>query len=361
MQRNRYFLGIMAIIIAITFMSCNKATEPSNTVATPVFDPAPGTYSTPQNVIITCATSDAVIRYTIGRGEPDESSPIYTGPVTVNSPSLIKAKAFKDGKTPSQTARANYLIGTYPDNFVYVWGGTFNNGSSDVTVSGLLVDKYELTQAAYQAVMGSNPASSHGVGDTYPVYYVDWFDAVEYCNRRSIQEGFTPCYSYSTFGTDPANWPTGWNSASENHLSLSCNWSANGYRLLTEAEWEFTARGGNLSQGYTYSGGNDPALVAWTYSLTNHSTHPVGQKLPNELGIYDMSGNVKEWCWDISNGTMYPSQAQTDPHGPNTGEWRVLRGGTWRHNYEYATVTYRSYGLAASFTDYCGFRVCRKM
>ena len=105
-----------------------------------------------------------------------------------------------------------------PENFVLVEGGTFNNGTSDVTISSFYIDKYELTQADYQAVIGVNPSSSYGVGDNYPVYYVSWFNAIEYCNRRSMQEGLTPCYSYSTYGTSLDNWPTGWNTNSNNQI-----------------------------------------------------------------------------------------------------------------------------------------------
>jgi formylglycine-generating enzyme required for sulfatase activity len=359
MRLQALYVVILAILLAMTLCGCLNTTSPDQSVATPAFNPPSGTYTSAQNVTITCATTNAVIRYTLDGSEPNENSTVYTVSLGVISPGQIKAKAFKDGKTPSQTAGAQYVIGTFSTNFEYVWGGTFNNGTSDVTVSGLLVDKYEITQADYQVVMGTNPAIGYGVGDDYPVYYVDWFDAILYCNTRSIQESIVPCFSYANFGTDPANWPSDWNSASENHLNISCNWNASGYRLLTESEWEFIARGGILSQGYTYSGGNDPALVGWTYHLTNHATHPVGQKQPNELGIYDMCGNVEEMCWDIYS--TYPNQPQTDPHGANIGDWRIKRGGAWRYNPEYATVAYRSYGLALAKRDYIGFRVCRKI
>lgn len=244
-----------------------------------------------------------------------------------------------------------------PENFVLVEGGTFNNGTSDVTISSFYIDKYELTQAGYQAVMGSNPASGYGVGDNYPVYYVSWFNAIEYCNRRSMQEGLNPCYSYGTYGTDPDAWPSGWNSNRENHINVSCNWTANGYRLPTEMEWQFAARGGNQSHNYTYSGSNDLNAVGWYNSNSGSTTHTVGTKAANELGIYDMSGNVWEWVWDI-NGS-YPSDAQTDPHGATSGSSRVLRGGSWNVNADFCTVSYR-YRNGATFTyDNVGFRCLR--
>ena len=244
-----------------------------------------------------------------------------------------------------------------PENFILVEGGTFNNGTSYVTVSSFYIDKYELTQAEYQAVMGSNPATDFGVGSNYPVYYVSWFNAIEYCNRRSLQEGLTPCYSYSTYGTNPDGWPSGWNTSNSNHTNVNCNWSANGYRLPTEMEWMFAAKGGNQSQGYTYSGSNTIGDVAWYYSNFSYTTHTVGTKAANELGTFDMSGNVWEWCWDIY-GT-YPGGSQTDPHGATSGSDRVLRGGSWYDNAYNCTVSDR---LADGATDsfyILGFRCVR--
>jgi formylglycine-generating enzyme len=244
-----------------------------------------------------------------------------------------------------------------PENFVLVTGGTFNNGTSDVTVSSFYIDKYELTQAEYQAVMGSNPASGYGVGSNYPVYYVSWFNAIEYCNRRSIQEGLTPCYSYSTYGTNPDTWPGGWNTDYNNHTNVSCNWSANGYRLPTEAEWQFAARGGTQTHNYTYSGSNDINAVAWYGSNSGSTTHTVGTKAANELGIFDMSGNVWEWNWDIYGS--YQSGSQNNPTGAISGSYRVLRGGSWNYNAFYCAVSYRR-NLNATSSGYgVGFRCVR--
>jgi formylglycine-generating enzyme required for sulfatase activity len=249
--------------------------------------------------------------------------------------------------------------GTFPipENFVFVEGGTFNNGTSNVTISSFYIDKYELTQAGYQAVMGSNPASSYGVGNTYPVYHVTWFNAIEYCNRRSMQEGLTACYSYSTYGTNPDNWPGGWNTDDGNHTNVSCNWTANGYRLPTEMEWQFAAQGGNQTHNYTYSGSNNIDAVAWYDSNSGSTTHTVGTKAANELSTFDMSGNVWEWCWDIYGS--YPSGAQTDPHGATSGSYRVFRGGSWYHNADYCTVSYRDYNYTAGTSNGIGFRCVR--
>jgi len=246
-----------------------------------------------------------------------------------------------------------------PENYVLVEGGSFHNGTSNVTVSSFYMDKYELTQAEYQAVMGSDPASGYGDGDTYPVYDVSWYNAIEYSNRRSMAEGLTPCYSYSSYGTNPASWPSGWNSDHNNHSNVSCSWSANGYRLPTEAEWEFAARGGNQSHNYSYSGSNDINAVAWYWNNggSSYTTHTVAGFAPNELGLYDMSGNVWEWTWDIYGS--YPSGTQTNPTGASSGSYRVVRGGGWSDDAYGCTVSSRVSDYATVSYDIIGFRCVR--
>ena len=166
-------------------------------------------------------------------------------------------------------------------NMIFVEGGTFqmgsNNGDSDekpvhrVTVSDFYIGKYEVTQKEWYEVMGNNP--SRFKGRNLPVEEVSWYDAVEFCNKKSKAEGLTPCYTGSRKNT-------------------KCNFSANGYRLPTEAEWAYAARGGIKSKGYKYSGSNTIGDVAWYISNSGSKTHTVGTKKANELGIYDMTGNV---------------------------------------------------------------------
>lgn len=238
-----------------------------------------------------------------------------------------------------------------------VEGGSFHNGASTVTVSSFYLDRYELTQGEYQAVMGSNPAAGFGIGSDYPVYYVSWFKAIEYCNRRSILEGLTPCYSYRNYGTNPDNWGANWPPSSNNHRYVSCDWTANGYRLPTEMEWMYAARAGNQTHNYTYSGSNDLDSVAWYSANAANLTHTVGGKLANELGLYDMSGNVFEWVWDIYGD--YPDAAQNNPRGPTSGSYRLSRGGAWNSNAEACTVSIRTHREATFSSFIMGFRVCR--
>ena len=227
-----------------------------------------------------------------------------------------------------------------PENFVFVQGGTIYPTSGiytgGLTVSDFYIDRYELTHAEWNLVMGT------GGGDTHPQAYVSWFGAIEYCNRRSLQEGLPPCYSYSTYGTNPDNWPSGWNTNDANAANVSCDWNAIGYRLPTEAEWEYAARGGLQTHDYTYSGSNDLNLVGWYSGNSGYSSHPVGQLAPNELGTYDMSGNLWEWCWDVYSGSF-----------------RVERGGYFYVSAFYCTVSFRYNFYPTNSYDYLGFRVCR--
>ncbi len=237
------------------------------------------------------------------------------------------------------------------DGFVSVEGGTFQMGSTagdgdedpvqqQVTVSTFYMSRYEVTHRQYLEFLNGAGVSaagrlngnevidmddgevafSHdgtlfsfsgsGVADRIdcPVMEVTWYGAAEYANWLSAESGLTKVYTI-------------------NGTSVTANWSANGYRLPTEAEWEYAARGGNASNGYLYAGSDNAGEVAWYSSNSEQSTHPVGRKVPNELGLYDMSGNVWEWCWDWYGS--YSSGSQSNPRGPDSGSYRVNRGGSW--------------------------------
>jgi formylglycine-generating enzyme required for sulfatase activity len=257
-----------------------------------------------------------------------------------------------------------------PGGFVLVPGGTFTMGRTtgtgdseelpthSVTLNSFYMGKYEVTQGEYQAIMGSNPAHNYGVGTSYPVYYVSWYSVIKYCNLRSMNEGLTPVYTISGT-TNPANWgavPTSNNSTWD---AAICNWAANGYRLPTEAEWEYAARGGTNTPDYLYSGSNDINAVAWNLSNSSSASHIVGTKAANALGIYDMSGNVWERCWDWYSGSYYSSSPSTNPKGPTSGSARVVRGGSWYSGAGGCRVAFRN--SVSPYTSYVwyGFRLCR--
>jgi formylglycine-generating enzyme required for sulfatase activity len=240
----------------------------------------------------------------------------------------------------------------FAEGMIFIEGGTFEMGDHfgegspeelpvhDVTLSSFYIGAHEVTQGEYEALMGNNPAHGNGVGDNYPVHSLTWYNAVEYCNTRSVQEGFTPCYNLS---------------------DNSCNFDANGYRLPTEVEWEYVARGGeNWEDNYRYSGTTDELdNYAWYGSNSGEQSHEVGTKLPNQLGIYDMSGNVSEWCNDWYSSDYYGSSPAVNPTGPASASDRVIRGGSWYFNTNWCRNAHRYYlGPMIDFYS-IGFRVAR--
>ncbi len=245
-----------------------------------------------------------------------------------------------------------------PDDFVYVEAGTIypSDGfyTEGLTVPSFYMGKFEVTQAEFEEVMGYNP-SLPPLDPNAPVNRVTWFKAIEYCNRRSLKEGLFPTYRYCvpkpgsllshSYGFDPDDWPEGWDSPDTDydHIRFTFLFGEFGYHLLTDKEWEFAARGGVETQGFQYSGSDDLGEVAWHYGNSGAQVHPVGGKAANELGIYDMSGNVWEWCWDnpyaatrfVRGGSFLYSDPQCNPgyrigHPPtySSGDlgFRVARG-----------------------------------
>ncbi|PKL13909.1 MAG: hypothetical protein CVV52_03995 [Spirochaetae bacterium HGW-Spirochaetae-8] len=197
----------------------------------------------------------------------------------------------------------------------YVEGGTFQMGSTTgdsdesavhmVTVGSFYMGTYEVTQDIYQQVMGSNPSKWKRA--RLPVETVNWYDAVAFCNALSRWDGLEEVYTI-------------------NRTTVSCDWSKKGYRLPTEAEWEYAARGGNVSKGYKYAGSDNWGDVWHARNGDFWKTNEVGLKIANELGLYDMSGNVCEWCWDWYGDYLVSNQ--TNPKGASKGSRRVIRGGS---------------------------------
>ena len=218
--------------------------------------------------------------------------------ITVNSTSTVFSFSMNKVEQTLSPVLQNLVA-----NMVSVDGGTFTMGGTSeqgsdayddekpvhqVTLSSFSIGKYEVTQEEWEAVMGSNPSKFKGA--RCPVEQVSWEDCQEFIRKLNQLTGKR-------------------------------------FRLPTEAEWEYAARGGNKSRGYKYAGGDNLNGVAWYTGNRGSSTHPVGQKSPNELGLYDMSGNVREWCQDWYGS--YSSNSQTNPVGPNSGSSRVRRGGSW--------------------------------
>lgn len=240
-------------------------------------------------------------------------------------------------------------------SYVFIEGRT-------ITIPSLWACDHEVTQGEYKAIMGTNPSSfssspaSGEIQDNRPVECVSWYDCLVYCNKRSIAEGLTPCYSING-KTNPSDWGTVPTSSNATWKAATCNFSANGYRLPTEAEWEYFARGGNTSNSgqTTYSGSNTIGDVAWYGDNSGSKTHEVKKKAPNVKGLYDMSGNVWEWCWDWY-GTITTNTPST---GASSGLPRVGRGGGWGGDAGYCTVLYRDYIDPSSRYYGIGFRVVR--
>ena len=223
-----------------------------------------------------------------------------------------------------------FEVGGVEFNMIRVEGGSFMMGSPDnnpdadddekppheVTLSDYYIGETQVTQALWKAVMGKNP--SHFKGDNNPVEEVSWNDCQEFIKRLNTKTGQV-------------------------------------FRLPTEAEWEFAARGGIKSKGYRYAGSDNTDEVAWYGEKSGSKTHPVKQKKANELGFYDMSGNVWEWCWNQYG--KYSSDKEANPTGPSEGLHRVLRGGSWRGGARRCRVAYRNYCKPDARDSNIGFRL----
>ena len=250
-----------------------------------------------------------------------------TYPPKVEAISTNKGMLFKIGNVSFEMVRV--------EGGIFTMGATAEQGSDaysdekpthQVTLSFYSIGKTEVTQALWQAVMGKsvsqiaseNGWNTYGVGSNYPMYYISYEDCQTFIRKLNALTG-------------------------------------KNFRLPTEAEWEFAARGGNNSCVYKYSGSNTLSNVAWYDDNSSNKTHPVATKAPNELGIYDMSGNVWEWCSDWKGA--YSSSSQYNPTGPNRGSFCVLRGGSWSNNARLCRGSYRLYYLPTRRIDDLGLRL----
>ena len=354
----KYISFMVVTVLFVLLVSCDNSTEPTPSVANPVISPAGGTYATGQTVSITCATEGAQIRYSLDGSTPSETSQLYAAPFLIATDQTVKARAYKEGMTPSQVVESAYTI-NIPQipGFAYVQGGDLWIGRAVYAhVSSFYIAIKEVTQAEFINVMGFNPSLS-GYDLACPVDSVTWYHAIDYCNRRSNLEGLDPCYTYEGHGTYSPGWPAGWGESALSQQYISCNWQANGYRLPAEMEWMFAAKGGIYTHGYEFAGSNDLNSVAWYWSNAGGTSHIGGLKLPNELGLYDMTGNVHEWCWDIYGD--WPSTDVTDYHGASSGWNRCLSGSSWRDTYGGSYLWYRHQPSPIVTQNNFGFRLAR--
>jgi len=265
---------------------------------------------------------------------------------------LCSTAIYGQNKKMSNIADSNNFssnIYGYTFDMVYVQGGTFWQGCTSeqsdcygdekpehrVTVDSYYIGKHEVTQQLWQAVMGNNPSSFQG--NNLPVENVSWNDIVgtsgDYMEIKGIKY-------YSNGFIYKLNKITG-----------------KKFRLPTESEWEFAARGGNKSQKYRYSGSNSTDNVGWYYGNSSNKTQTVGRKNANELGIYDMSGNVFEWCADKYSDNYYQNSPSNNPQGADEGYLRVLRGGSWYGSARLCRVSIRNSGTSSDRDDRIGFRL----
>ena len=285
---------------------------------------------------------------------------------------------------PAANVTVTAAFKALPAGFVKVEGATivggdkFKVGSNTgvfvagrtVTLSDFYMCDHEVTQAEYIVVMGANPSKFDGYGwEKLPVEQVSWFDALVYCNKKSLAENLTPCYTING-KTNPSDWGTVPTSIDATWNAAICNLNADGYRLPTEAEWEYAALGGKAGVAADdptdYAGTNDSTQLgtyAWCTDNSESKTHAVKTKTKNGLGLFDMSGNVWEWCWDWYNDDAKSgdnSNPVTNPLGGASLELRrVLRGGSWKYGVFICSVAYRNGNYPNGRDDNLGFRVVR--
>jgi formylglycine-generating enzyme required for sulfatase activity len=273
-----------------------------------------------------------------------------------NSPGEAASKG-ADGGPGAEASRPTGIVTKSGIEMVALPGGQFimgdDHGAPDeapahkVTLSAFLMDKFEVTHRMFAKAQLPNPSHWQENPDN-PVERVRWRDAKQYCNERSLLEGLKPCYNEKT-------------------LDWDCDYSADGYRLPTEAEWEYACRAGT-DLAADLSRPDKLRQVAWYAADSEQKTHPVGQKKPNAWGIHDLYGNVSEWCEDVYSPTYYKESPASDPPGPpGTGKdvKRVIRGGSWNSSPDQCTATARQGEKtgdtdACFSTDYCGFRCVRR-
>jgi formylglycine-generating enzyme required for sulfatase activity len=279
-----------------------------------------------------------------GQRDENSQSPAKPDAATASAPGSAAGPfeiVTKSGVEMISVPAGEFLMGS-------AQGNPDENPPHKVQVGAFVIDKFEVTHELLTKVQLPNPSHWQD-SPKKPLERVRWRDAKQYCNERSLLEGLQPCYNEKTMDWD-------------------CDYTANGYRLPTEAEWEYAARAGT-DGAYDFGPPDKLRQYAWFAANADLKTHAVGQKQPNRWGLYDIYGNVSEWCEDIYNPTYYKDSPVADPHGPpNPGKdvRRVIRGGSWKSSAEACRTSSRQGELtgdsdACFSTDYCGFRCVRRV
>ena len=374
MKKITKILGVAAIVAVAVFgfAACDDGGGKSHTHTW-------GEYS--QTTAPTCTAAGIKTKVCTGCGETDpvtqEGDPIdpnahnYGDHTVTTTRTLTLVEARVCSHDPTHTTETREIANSAQG--VWIQGGTFTMGSPtteanretnetqhQVTLTGFYMGKYPVTQAQYEAVTGTNPSnfktpvSPETSTANRPVETVSWYGALVFCNKLSVNEGLTPAYRISG-STDPAAWGTVPTSSNATWNAVEIVAGSTGYRLPTEAQWEYACRA-ETETAYN-TGATISDNTGWYASNSGSRTHSVGEKPANAWGLYDMHGNVYEWCWDWYGD--YASGTQTDPTGAVSGNYRVIRGGSWSASGQRLRSAYRYFDYPYSRGNTIGFRLVR--
>lgn len=333
-----------------------------------------GIYEGAQTVAsLSASQGDALIYYTKDGSQPSAKSNRYTGgSISVGAGEYLYAYAAKDGYWPtiSRIVDRQKMVKVPAGSFVMPYYNGMDSSNAPISVSAFSISNTEISRGQYNLVI----PGSYATEPARPAEKVSWYQAIAYCNLRSMAEGLQPVYGVGG-ETDPDLWDGSDDGSVLAPKAVDSSWdlaaadmSRNGYRLPTEAELIYASKGGAPVEYHLYSGSDEEGLVAWKNDNSSGKSHPVGTKLPNRLGIYDLSGNLREWCWDwysFSNHVdPYPMSAVQDPSGPEAGDDPSYPGRRAVHCGGFTDLACSLYacmhGLPYESADNMGFRVVRR-